>query len=94
MMRKALHFLDLSKEIFKRGINKLSFHRTLSAGTQATFTFSKVNSGKSRGRKRNTNKQKTPSQPEVIHVLGESVCLEKKHVLQKKPSKKQHTTSY
>lgn len=34
LMRKALHFSDLLKEIFKRGINKLSFYRTLSAGTR------------------------------------------------------------
>lgn len=83
-MRKALHFLDLLKEIFKRGINKLSFHKTLSAGTQATFTFSKVNSDKSRGRrKKNTNKQKNPSQPEVIYVIGKSLCLGIKHVFKK-----------
>lgn len=39
LMRKTLNSLDLLKEIFKRGINKFSFRRALSAETKARFTF-------------------------------------------------------
>lgn len=80
LMRKPLHSLDLLKQIFKRGINKFSFHKTPSAETRARFTFSKVSSDRERGwggkPQPKIPRSNTPARPESL-ALGKKVFYKK-----------------